>query len=97
MQRKTTTLLKLTLSLALLAAIVAYSGPREVLGALRSVNPALIALGFGLLLADALVSVIDPHVRTSSTSLRRIYEETALVSSPPRSAARSIALGGEER
>ena len=47
MQRKTTTLLKLTLSLALLAAIVAYSGPREVLGALRSVYPALSALGFG--------------------------------------------------
>ena len=59
MQRKTTTLLKLTLSLALLAAIVAYSGPREVLGALRSVNPALIALGFGLLLADALVRAFN--------------------------------------
>lgn len=59
MKRKTANLLKVALSLALLAAIVAYSGPREVLAALRGVDPALIALGFGLLLADALVRAFN--------------------------------------
>jgi uncharacterized protein (TIRG00374 family) len=55
LKRTATTLIKLALSLALLVAIVAYSGPREVLGALRGMAPALVGLGFVLLLADALV------------------------------------------
>jgi uncharacterized protein (TIRG00374 family) len=59
LNRKTTTLLKLALSLVLLAAIVSYSGPREVLAALRGVNPALIAVAFGLLVADALVRAFN--------------------------------------
>jgi uncharacterized protein (TIRG00374 family) len=59
LKRTAATVTKLVLSLALLAAIVAFSGPKEVLGTLLGMAPALVGLGFALLLADAFVRTFN--------------------------------------
>lgn len=53
------TSLKVALSLGLLGVIVAYSGPRELLVALQGMSAMLVALAFGLALADALIRSLN--------------------------------------